>query len=44
MLLHLGDDELAVVAFDREGVIDLRQVSFLELHVEHRPDDLHDLA
>jgi len=44
MLLHLGDDELAVVALHGERVIDLRQVPFLELDIEHRPDDLDDLA
>ena len=27
-----------------QGVVDLRQVAFLELGVEGRADDLHDLA
>ena len=47
VLLHLAgqlDLHALDIGFDREGVVDLRQVAFLELGVERRADDLHDLA
>jgi hypothetical protein len=40
MLLDLGDDEVAVIALHREGVVDLRKLTLLEAHVQDRSDDL----
>jgi hypothetical protein len=48
VLLHLGDDaDVAArvgLRVDLERVVQLGEVLRLELHVEHGPDDLHDLA
>ena len=47
MLLHTADqvDRHALeVGIDLHGVVDFRQVPFLELGVERRADDLDDLA
>ena len=48
MLLHLGD-ELDLLTglgarLEPEGVVDLGQVLGIELHVQHRTDDLDDLS
>ena len=49
MLLDLGDDvdllgAAAAVGDDAEGVVDRGQVPVGELDVDHRADDLDDLA
>src|SRR5439155_24115925 len=47
VLLHLADQvdrDALVVGVDLHRVVDFRQVPFLELGVERRADDLHDLA
>ena len=47
LLLHLAgqmDRDALVVGVDAEGVVDLRQMAFVELGVERRADDLHDMA
>ena len=47
MLLHLGHDPDgpgAAVILEQQRVIDLRKVLRLEFHIEHRADDLDDLA
>jgi hypothetical protein len=44
MLLHLGGEphrKAAAAVLELQGVVDLGQVLRLELHVEHRADDLH---
>ena len=47
VLLHLGSyvnrlGNVVAVARDAHGVVDRWQVSALKLHVQNRPDDLHD--
>src|SRR5205814_5969998 len=44
VLLDLSDHIGAVLALHLKRVVDLGQVAFLELDVEDRTDDLHDLA
>ena len=44
VLLDLGHELALVVARDPERLVDLGQVTFLERHVQHRPDDLDDVA
>ncbi len=44
MLLDFGDHLGAVLARDSERVVDLGQVTFLELNIQDRADDLHDPA
>jgi hypothetical protein len=47
VLLHLGHDPDgpgAAVILEQQRVIDLRKVLRLEFHIEHRADDLDDLA
>ena len=47
VLLHLAgqvDRDALVLGVDRQGVVDLGQVPFVELGVERRADDLDDLA
>src|SRR2546425_104764 len=42
-LLRIRKDVLVLDALDEERVVDARQSARLELHVDDRPDDLHDL-
>src|SRR6266850_5390334 len=42
-LLRIRKDVLVLDALDEERVVDARQPARLELHVDDRPDDLHDL-
>src|SRR5437867_1558854 len=42
-LLRIRKDVLVLDALDEERVVDARQLARLELHVDDRPDDLHDL-
>ena len=47
MLLHLAgqtDVDALVIAVNLDGVVDFRQVAFVELGVEGRADDLHNAA
>ena len=40
VLLHLQGEDAAVVELDLEGVVDLRQLIWRKLDVDHRPGDL----